>query len=242
MTTSIASLFVNTDHYSLTVEAGQKLQAEFAKQRCVRLQNFYQGAALELLQQEVARLEAKAIRRDFQMVETHETPRRLSTLNGEVIDQYSTLVPRLYQDPNLLTFLSAIVGEPLHTVTDPGESYVLNILEQQDDTHGAHIDTYAYTLITVITTPEQGAGGCLELVANTSDPLAFDKQPKDIVNLCANPGDCILLAASSSIHRVTPLTKPARRVVIASAFSNGQTLGQVSYSSEKLYGNNTMSV
>ncbi|MEK7989986.1 MAG: hypothetical protein VSS52_003175 [Thiotrichaceae bacterium] len=237
MTTSIASLFVNTDRYSLTAEAGQALQAEFAKQRCVKLQNFYQGTALELLQQEVERLAEKAIRRNFQMTETHETPRRLSTLNGEVIDQYSTLVPRLYQDPKVLTFLSAIVGEQLHNVTDPGENYVLNILEQQQDTHGAHIDTYAYTLITVIKTPEQGAGGCLELVPNSDDPLAFDKYPEKIISLCASPGDCILLAANSSVHRVTPLIKPARRVVIASALSNGHTLGQVSYSSEKLYGN-----
>ena len=241
MTTSIASLFVNTNRYSLTAEAGQKFNAEFAKQRCIRLQNFYQGAALEVLQQEVKRLAEKAIRRDFQMTETHETPRHLSTLNGEIIDQYSTLVPRLYQDPNLLTFLSAIVGEQLHTVTDPGECYVLNILEKQDDTHGAHIDTYAYTLITAVTTPEKNAGGCLEVVPDNDDPLAFDKHPEKIISLCANPGDCLLLAANTSIHRVTPLTKSDRRVVIASALSNGQTLGQVSYSSEKLYGNNLVS-
>jgi|GEM_PF-1855982 len=234
---SVASLFINTDRYSLTAEAGQQLHAEFVKQRCIKLEKFYQGTALTLLQQEVERLAEKAIRRDFQMTETHETPRRLSTLNGEIIDQYSTLVPSLYKDANLLTFLSAIVGEQLYTVTDPGEDYVLNILEQQDDTHGAHIDTYAYTLITAIKTPEEGAGGCLEVIPNNSDPLAFDKMPESIISLCVNPGDCVLLAASSSIHRVTPLIKPSQRIVIASALSNGQTLEQVSYSSEKLYGN-----
>ena len=109
-------------------------------------------------------------------------------------------------------------------------------MQQQGDTHGAHIDTYKYTLITAIETPEKGIGGCLELIPNSHDPNAFDDPNANIVSLCAQDGDCMLLDAGDSVHRVTPLTKPSRRIVVASAFANGKTRNDASYSSEKLYG------
>lgn len=145
------------------------------------------------------------------------------------------MIPSLYTDPQLRQFLSAIVGEPLYTVQDPGENYVLNILHQKDDTHGAHIDTYAYTWLTIIEVPNQEDGGCLELVPGISDKKELEG-PK-CVRLCPKPGDCIFLSANDSVHRVAPLLRSSiRRLVIASAFANETTLNQVSYSSEKLYG------
>lgn len=236
MTKSIAFLMSNSAQYTLTTLGGEKFKAEFAEQRYVHLKAFYQGAALVLLKREIERLARKAIRRNFNMTETDETPRVLSTLNGNIIDEFSSLIPSLYRDPSLCEFLSAIVGEQIHTVDDPGEEYVLNILHQPGDTHGAHIDTYKYTLITAIETPDKGIGGCLELVPNSRDANAFDDLKANIVSLCAQDGDCVLLDAGNSTHRVTPLTKPSRRIVIASAFANGETRNDVSYSSEKLYG------
>lgn len=234
MTDSIAARLVDTTRYPLTAEAGSQWQTTFARQRYVHLQGFYQGASLALLQCEVRRLAEQAQRRDFNMTETHETPRLLSTLNGNAIDAASCLVPALYYDKTLLAFMSAITGESLYQVSDPGENYVLNILHQEGDTHGAHVDTYAYTLITAIEMPEQGAGGCLELVPGVNEPAAMEGP--DVVHLCAQPGDCILLDAANSIHRVTPLNRPSRRIVISSALANHVTQDGISYSSKKLYG------
>ena len=234
MPESIASLMVNSEKYDLS--SGKNFQATFAKQRYIHLQGFYQKAALILLKNEVKRLSEKANRRNFVMSETSETPRILSTLSGDTIDVFSSLIPSLYKDPILCDFFSLITGELLYTVEDPGEKYVLNILHHQGDTHGAHIDSYKYALITAIETPGYNKGGCLELVANNQDINAFDDPNANVVSLCMQDGDCVLLDSSDSIHRVTPLFEASQRIVIASAFANAETRYAVSYSSKKLYG------
>jgi len=235
MSESITSLLVNSKQYSLTATAGEQLHDTFVDNRAVLLQNFYQGSALELLRHEAERLAKNATRRDFKMVETDNSVRIMNTVNGDVIDEYSSLIPLLYNDPPLCEFLSAITGERLYTVQDPGENYVLNILHQKGDTHGAHIDTYAYALITVLEAPNEGDGGCQELV-----PRAIEQKELDgpnVVRICPKPGDCVLLGAGDSIHRVAPLLRSSvKRMVIASSFANEKTLNQVSYSTEKLYG------
>ena len=233
MIESIASLLVNSEQYSLTT-SGEQLHDAFANKRFVFLPNFYQGSGLALLRREAERLAKRAIRRDFKMTET-DTISLMSTLNGDAIDEHSSLIPLLYNDPLLCQFLSAIAGERLYTVEDPGENYVLNILHQKDDTHGAHVDTYACTWLTVIEVPNEEDGGCLEFVPGVIDQKAIFG-PK-VVRLCPKPGDCIFLAAGDTVHRVAPLLRSSvRRLVIASAFANEKTLEQVSYSSEKLYG------
>jgi hypothetical protein len=235
MSESIASLLVNSDKYSLTTTAGEQLHADFADKRFVLLQNFYQGSGLEFLRREAERLAKRAIRRNFKMTETDETSRLMSTLNGDAIDEISSLIPSLYTDPHLHQFLSAIAGERVYAVQDMGEKYVLNILHQKDDTHGAHVDTYAYALITVIEAPNEGDGGCLELVPGVIDQEEIDGP--NVVRLWPKPGDCIFLTTDDTIHRVAPLIRSSvRRLVIASAFANKKTLNQVSYSSKKLYG------
>ncbi len=199
------------------------------------LQNFYQGSALELLKREAERLAKSAIRRDFKMTETEETSRLMSTLNGDAIDELSSLIPSNYTDPLLCQFLSAIAGERVYAVQDMGEKYVLNLLHQKGDTHGAHVDTYAYAWITVIEAPNEGDGGCLEFVPGVIAQKEIDGP--NVVRLWPKSGDCIFLTTDDTIHRVAPLIRTSvRRLVIASAFANETTLNQISYSSEKLYG------
>lgn len=111
---------------------------------------------------------------------------------------------------------------------------MLNVLSQVKDTHGAHIDTYAYTWLTVIEAPNEGNGGCLELVPGVTDAKAIDGP--EVIRIYPKPGDCIFLAANNTIHRVAPLTHPSRRLVFASAFANEGTLNKTSYSSKSLYG------
>ena len=91
MSNSVASLFVNSDKYTLTSQSGAKLHPGYVENGFVQLKSFYKGSALDLLRKEVDRLSANSIRRDFRMSETHDTPRLLSTLNGDVIDRYSSI-------------------------------------------------------------------------------------------------------------------------------------------------------
>jgi len=234
MIDSIASLLINSQRYSLTKASGEQLHSEFADKSFVQLQNFYQGSALELLKHEAERLAKKAIRRDFEMAETGNTWRRLSTLNGDAIDELSSIVPLLYTDPHLLQFFSAIAGESVYTVQDPGENYLINLLHQEGDTHGAHVDTYAYAWITMIDAPNEEDGGGLELVPGSTDQKALDEP--NVIRLWLQPGDCIFFKTDDTIHRVTPLIRSSRRLVIVSAFANEATRNLVSYSSENLYG------
>jgi hypothetical protein len=235
MTESIASLLVNSERYSLTATSGEQLHSTFVDKCSVLLQNFYQGSALEFLKREVERLAKKMVRRDFIMAETENTERHMSTLNGKIIEEYSSLIPSIYNDPYLHQFLSGIAGELIYTLDDPGENYVLNMLHKKDDTHGAHIDTYAYAWITVIDAPSEGDGGCLELVPRGSTKKELSGP--NVIRLWPKSGDCVFLKTDDTIHHVAPLTNPsARRLVIASVFTNEATRNLVSYSSKNLYG------
>lgn len=68
----------------------------------------------------------------------------MSTVGGELVSATSSLIPRIYNDPDLFVFLSEVAGEEVLPVPDPNENHVINILHHDSDVHGGHVDTYAY--------------------------------------------------------------------------------------------------
>ena len=132
------------------------LRSRFLSFHFVRLPCFWQPEALVLLSQEVNRLSRFRKRRDLIMKATGDTPRRMSTLGPSDIRQHSSLLPLLYEDQTLLSFLSCIAGEAFYLAPDKTEDLVCNYLHLENDTHGAHIDTFPFAFNTTLEAPDEG--------------------------------------------------------------------------------------
>jgi hypothetical protein len=230
----ISKLMVDQDRYPLTADAGAAFREAFERDKYVRFPGFFTPDAFALLADEVERLRRLAIRRDLQMEGSGGSPRKMSTLGGHVIAEYSTIVPQLYSDPGLLTFLGGVAGEEVLEVPDPVENFVLNVLHQPGDIHGGHIDTYAFAFNIFIEGPPEDAGGALEFVPG-SDQLDDLQGPK-VRRVWHQPNDCYLLKTDEAPHRVSPLTREMRRTIVNMAFANHATVDLASYSSSVLYG------
>jgi hypothetical protein len=230
----IAKIFVDQDRYPLTTAGGEPYCEAFKQDKYVRFPGFFKPETFALLSAEVERLRKLLIRRDLMMEGSNGTARKMSTLGGHVVAEYSTLVPLLYNDPDLLAFLGGVAGEDVLVVPDPIENVVLNVLHRPGDVHGGHIDTYAFAFNVFIEGPPEDAGGALEFVPSSTDPA--DLEGPDVRRVWHQANDCYFLKTDEAPHRVAPLTRDAQRTIINMAFANHATLNLASYSSSSLYG------
>jgi hypothetical protein len=145
---------------------------------------------------EVIGLKGFAYRKRFRNVNSGNTLRAMATIGRAEIAGRSSLIPRLYQDPALLHILEEVVGATMYPVPVSREEFVINWLQQLDDTQGMHRDTYAYGVVLVVEAPGIGCGGVLEVWGSSS--LAP-------VRVEVTAGDCIIIKADSHRHRVSPL-------------------------------------
>jgi hypothetical protein len=210
------------------------LRERFSNEGYVPLSNLLTPATLASLKEEARRLEALAKRRDFLMECMENSPRHMTTVGGQVIDRESALIANLYSSPPLLGFLRAVTGLPLTSVPDPLERHVANYLHRPGDTHGAHFDDFPVALILFMETPERPEdGGLLEFVANTTD-LADIDTPR-ARRAFHRAGDAYLLRSDTTAHRVTPLTRQSRRVVLNFAYATPDTCAMTTPSASMLY-------
>lgn len=231
----IANLLVDTGRYPLLRDAGAEHHETFVRDKYVRFPSFFQPHGFALLRQEADRLRRLAMRRDFQMEGSGGTPRHMSTLGGHLVAEYSSLVPALYSDPDLLAFLSGVAGEPVLVVPDPVENHVMNVLHRPGDVHGGHVDTYAFAFNISIDGTSEVDGGALEYVPGS---VALEDLEGPLVRRAYHaPGDCYLVKTDEAVHRVSPLRRQgALRTIFNFAFANPATVGLVSYSTSSLYG------
>jgi hypothetical protein len=229
----LSRALVNTDVYPLTHEYGVGRHEAFEREGCIHFPRFLSNFGLALLSAELARLDGIKVRRELAMPGSNGTPRRMSTLGGQDVGQYSTLIPMLYRDADLLAFLSGIAGEAVYEVPDPVENHVCNFLHRFGDCHGAHVDVYALAFNVIIDAPPRDYGGTLEFVPNST--VLADLDGPAVKQLHATAGDAYLLRSDRAAHRVTPLAGPCRRCVINMAYANDATLHIESYSSSVLY-------
>lgn len=230
----ISTLLVNQDLYPLTEASGRRYQEQFKNDYYVRFPSFFKPQAFELLCIEARRLRRQcAIRRDLEMKETEGTPRKMYTIGGDKVLEYSTIVPTLYSDRGLLSFLAGVAGEDVYEIPDPIENYAVNVLEQVGDVHGGHVDTHAFAFNLFVETPPKGAGGALEFVPGST--AIGDLDSSKVRRVDHDPGDCYFLRANEAVHRVAPLTRPGRRMIIGLGYANPATVNLQSYSTSVLY-------
>ncbi|GAA1915264.1 hypothetical protein GCM10009837_45210 [Streptomyces durmitorensis] len=194
------------------------LSDHFAAEGYLRLPSLIPPHLLEELTREVERLEKLAVRRDFAMASTDDSPRHMTTLGGHTIARESVLIPRLYGDGELLAWLGAVASLAAVEVADPLERHVLNILHRPGDTHGAHTDDYPLALVLFIEAPDDPAdGGLLHYTPRTG---VLDALHTAAAQAHHRSGDGYLLRADTTAHRVTALRRPGiRRTVLNFAYT-----------------------
>ncbi|MDC0710242.1 hypothetical protein POL68_17325 [Stigmatella sp. ncwal1] len=174
-------------------------------------------------------LERHARRRDMRFAETGNTPRKLSNVRRQDILEHGGVIPQLYGSEVLLSALSRITGGPVLPCPYNDEQYVITQIHQPGDTHGWHWDDYSYALVWIIDCPPVELGGFVQCVPHTkwnkSSPRlceAFIDRP--IYSVALAPGDLYFLRADTTLHRVYPLLKACRRVILNMAFASSANL------------------
>lgn len=191
-------------------------------------------AGLTLLQSEIERLRREAVRKEFDMECMANSPRRMTTLGGDVIDTLSSVIPAIYRDPVLLDIVERVCGEKVVPLEEDVDRYVINILDRSDDTFGAHFDDYPLSVVLVIEAPDPSAGGVPELVPRAESLLQLDEGPVLRVPLAA--GDVYVLKADTTAHRVSPLLSDGERIAINLAYTTpGFVVEQPTESASLLY-------
>ncbi|MEV1025058.1 hypothetical protein [Streptomyces sp. NPDC050264] len=213
----------------------EPLRRRFCADSYLALPGLISPSGLAELAGEARRLEADAVRRDFDMPSMADSPRHMTTLGGHRIARTSPLITRLYQDPDLIRLLSSLLGETAVTVHDPVERHVLNILHRPGDTHGGHTDDYPLALVLFLEAPPHPAdGGLLEFHPGRGDLAALDAPGTRHVH--HRPGDGYLLRSDLTAHRVTPLARPGpRRTVLNFAYTTPGRQGAITDSASLLY-------
>jgi len=175
-------------------------------------------------------IEAAGVRRDLEVEQTDNSPRRMRNVGQADIVEFSTLIPRVYAAEPLLQAMSAVAGEPVHPCPWEPEQYVVTCLEKDGDTHGWHWDDYTFALVWVVETPPISDGGFVQCVPGTR----WDKQrpevnrhlvSRPIYSLELFPGDIYLMKTNTTMHRVYPV-KSGQRKIINMSFASTSDLSQ----------------
>lgn len=184
----------------------------------------------------------------------YETPRKMHVAGGDLISRTSEMIPYLYVHYELVNFLSKISKGMLHTIKHKEECYVANHLKAKGETHGWHLDDPEFALITVIESPGDNNGGCVEYIKEWQElclknkicpiseleiGLSYARKNNLIKSFTLKTGDCYFLNAANGLHRVTPISYEGyQRQVLNMAYDHrkhinfGQT-ANILYAQEK---------
>lgn len=209
------------------------LAETFRRDHYVRLPGLVRAEAIGRLTEEIERLRALAIRREFAMECMDNSPRRMSTIGGEALAEESVLIPGMYEDAELVQFISGVFGETLQVVQDPIERHVINFLHEAGDTHGGHFDDHPIALVVFVESPPAHAGGLIEYVQNAGSLGELDGP--DVKRAHHQVGDGYLLKTDTTAHRVSSLAPGYRRTAMNFAYTTPALASVASPSASLLY-------
>ena len=229
---SFALTFFDAKRYPMDAASAEAYRQHYETHHYVKFPGLLLGPGFSLLQQEIFRLRECAFRRQFRMECMNNSPRQMSTLGGDGIEELSTLVPLLYSHPSLLRFLTHVAGAPVLPLTDI-DRYVVNDLHQSGDTFGAHYDDYPISLVFLIEGAPPEADGNVEMVPNAKS--LDELEGPDVTRLSLAAGDAYMLKSDTTAHRVAPLRGDFRRTAINLAYSTEGFVPKFTESASLLY-------
>lgn len=214
----ISSAFVDTARYRLEhPEGGCEYREQFWRDHCCYLPGFLSPLGLQVLREEVRRLRASTVRKDFLMECMDDSPRHMHTLGANYIHELSSLIPMFHLDAHFRRFLTNMYGDRVCSPQTEVDQFVLNDLQRKGDTHGAHFDDYPIAVVIAFEVPPPGTGGDVEYVPNAENLRALESDA--VRRLRLEPGDAYVLKTDTSAHRVAPLSADVARTVVNFVFS-----------------------
>jgi len=207
------------------------IKEKFLEEGVVLLKNFFEESSIRKISLSVESEYIKRIRRDFVM-EPYGSTRKMSVIGGSSLVNSNITLMNLYSNTTLRSAIERIVGEPIHTVSHKEEFMVVNFLDGDGDTHGWHLDDPKYALVVITEAPE-GRGGNMEFISHwkkkygsiseahgVSAAVNIAKLNGDVKSLALESGDCYLINARDSLHRVTPIEGKGKRKALNMAFDD----------------------
>lgn len=216
--------------------------SEFQENHIAILDNFVPPEIQNRLNVEASDLiDRQSKRRELIIHETGGTPRSYSSVGRETIRAQSVTIPSFFESDAVLTYLSNVAGETLHRVPYAPEEYIINSQDTPGDTHGWHWDDYTYALIWIVEAPDPLSGGRVEYIprtkwdkSNPENQLRNLLSTQEVKSRHVQAGCCYLLRASTTLHRIAPLTQNTRRTVIVFTYASENDLTDPTISHETM--------
>lgn len=169
-------------------------------------------------------LDAHGKRIDVLVQSTGGTPRKYVSVSRHAVFEHSSLIPQLYLDPTLMQFFGALTGTEVIPAPYEPEQIVINLMDQEGDTHGWHWDDYTYSVVLVLTAPDWRNGAQLECVAGTSwnkgsARVEHHLRNKVVRSLALTAGTAYILEGKTVMHRVTPMLRADTRKIICFTYA-----------------------
>lgn len=214
-----------------TEAAWLSLRDEFLKSDFVRIPSLLNSDGQEMLTKEVLRL-VPFMKRRCVIIEHKSISalRKMSTIGARDIRRHSSVIQSLYFCPWLRRMLELAINEPIFPIPDTNEDFVINRLTEPGDLHGAHVDTYEFSLILLVEMPKLG-GGKLKYYR-----LGPTKDPGEIKSPELHVGDSYLFRADRNVHWVDPIQRAEARTVLNFTFTSSDCPSELSFSSSAIYG------
>lgn len=181
-------------------------------------------------------------RRDLTIRQSENTPRKLTILDRDTLNDGSRIIPSIFRARKLYELLELIVGESVHSVPYIPEEFIASRLHKAGDEHGWHWDDYTWALVWIFKMPGEDNGGSVEFVkrvqwnhANPQIEGIVERGP--VLKRHPRVGSAYLLKADTALHRVSPLRESGERLIVCYSFaSSGDLAHEVSHDSmEALY-------
>lgn len=187
---------------------------------------------IKLHEEAFSMLNDHGVRRELHIKQTGNTPRYFSSTGRQAIAEHGKYIPAFFNSAEIKRFLTRINdGASLLPVPYEPEEYIINRQESIGDTHGWHWDDYTFALIWIVEAPKIGEGALVEYVPKTEwdrEDMEYCVQKvlntHEVRQMYIPEGHCYLMRASSTLHRISPLTGPSKRTVIVFTYATEEDL------------------
>jgi hypothetical protein len=193
----------------------------------VDITHLFEPSTLQSLQQNaLSAFKAKAKRKDFISKYGGNTPRHMYTVSKENIDIHcGSIFYDFYK--NTIPLLSQITNESVLESPYVPEMYVINGLNDPNDTHGWHWDDYKYALVFIAEVPPEGCGAEVETIPhtghlNTSIEEVLKSHTANKTYFKVN--SVYLLLGEETLHRVNPIREGYSRIGVAFTYTDANDL------------------
>lgn len=192
----------------------------FAEEGVVNVSAILPEEMWAVLDAEAKRLaENDGVARDITIGETDNTPRKMITVGNSACREKGQIIPRIYDSEVFREFLSDIAGENVNQCPIVDEQIAISLLTEPGNTHGWHWDDFSFGLVWIIESPDPNDGGFTQCIPNT---VWNKKTPNVLKTIVENPirsysfpvGSFYFFRSGTTLHRVHPLIKKTRRLIV----------------------------